>query len=86
MPSASGECFVLTAVYQKVILMLSVGSDSDTIRILLATDNHVGYNERDPIRGDDSWKSFHEVLCIAKERDVYDAANQKYGTTNTDSI
>lgn len=36
----------------------------------MATDNHVGYNERDPIRGDDSWKSFHEIMCLAKERDV----------------
>ncbi|KAK5007646.1 meiotic recombination [Cryomyces antarcticus] len=43
---------------------------ADTIRILVATDSHVGYNERDPIRGDDSWKSFHEVMCLAKERDV----------------
>ncbi|KAL8652564.1 MAG: hypothetical protein Q9210_002608 [Variospora velana] len=43
---------------------------SDTIRILVATDSHVGYNERDHIRGDDSWKSFHEVMCLAKERDV----------------
>ncbi|KAJ5102409.1 Mre11 DNA-binding [Penicillium alfredii] len=45
-------------------------SDAETIRILISTDNHVGYNERDPIRGDDSWKSFHEVMCLAKERDV----------------
>ncbi|EPS35139.1 hypothetical protein H072_11560 [Dactylellina haptotyla CBS 200.50] len=45
-------------------------SEPDTIRILLATDNHVGYNERDPIRGDDSWKSFHEVMGLAKEHDV----------------
>jgi double-strand break repair protein MRE11 len=36
----------------------------------VATDSHVGYNERDPIRGDDSWKSFHEVMCLAKELDV----------------
>ncbi|KAK4996022.1 meiotic recombination [Elasticomyces elasticus] len=43
---------------------------ADTIRILVATDSHVGYNERDPIRGDDSWKSFHEIMCLAKERDV----------------
>ncbi|KAL1303585.1 hypothetical protein AAFC00_006950 [Neodothiora populina] len=49
---------------------LSNASAADTIRILVATDSHVGYNERDPIRGDDSWKSFHEVMCLAKERDV----------------
>ncbi|KAL8731189.1 MAG: hypothetical protein Q9166_003596 [cf. Caloplaca sp. 2 TL-2023] len=46
------------------------GLTADSIRILVATDNHVGYNERDHIRGDDSWKSFHEVMCLAKERDV----------------
>ena len=28
--------------------------DPDTIRILITTDNHVGYNENDPITGDDS--------------------------------
>ncbi|KAF2094954.1 DNA repair exonuclease, partial [Rhizodiscina lignyota] len=43
---------------------------ADTIRILVSTDNHVGYNERDAIRGDDSWKTFHEIMCLAKERDV----------------
>ena len=43
---------------------------ADTIRILVATDNHVGYAERDAERGDDSWKSFHEIMCLAKEKDV----------------
>ncbi|KAI1610705.1 double-strand break repair protein MRE11 [Exophiala viscosa] len=43
---------------------------ADTIKILVATDNHVGAHERDPIRGDDSWQSFHEIMCLAKERDV----------------
>ena len=43
---------------------------ADTITILVATDNHVGAHERDPIRGDDSWKTFHEIMCLAKERDV----------------
>ncbi|KAJ4296639.1 meiotic recombination [Kalmusia sp. IMI 367209] len=42
----------------------------DVIRILVATDSHVGYNERDPVRKDDSWKTFHEVMCLAKEHDV----------------
>jgi len=36
----------------------------------VATDNHVGYAERDAVRGDDSQRSFHEVMCLAKERDV----------------
>lgn len=44
--------------------------DEDTIRILITTDNHVGYNENDPIIGDDSWKTFHEVMMIAKDYQV----------------
>ncbi|KAF3051443.1 meiotic recombination [Didymella keratinophila] len=43
---------------------------ADTIRILVATDSHVGYNERDAYRQDDSWKTFDEVMCLAKEHDV----------------
>lgn len=43
---------------------------ADTIRILVATDNHVGYGERDAKRGDDSWKTFDEIMRLAKKRDV----------------
>lgn len=43
---------------------------ADTIRILVSTDNHVGYNERDPVRGNDSWKTFDEIMQLAKARDV----------------
>ncbi|KAK9465749.1 Mre11 DNA-binding presumed domain-containing protein [Lipomyces arxii] len=42
----------------------------DTIRILISSDNHVGYNERDPIRGEDSFNTFEEIITAAKERDV----------------
>ncbi|KAG0671558.1 meiotic recombination [Maudiozyma exigua] len=42
----------------------------NTIRILLTTDNHVGYNESDPITGDDSWKTFHEIMMLAKKHNV----------------
>ncbi|KAK0625896.1 Mre11 DNA-binding presumed domain-containing protein [Immersiella caudata] len=44
--------------------------EADTIRILIATDNHVGYEERDPIRKDDSWRTFDEILKLAKSEDV----------------
>lgn len=43
---------------------------ADTIRILVATDSHVGYEERDPIRKDDSWTSFEEVMKLAQTEDV----------------
>ena len=43
---------------------------ADTIRILVATDNHVGYAERDPVRGNDSYVTFNEIMELARERDV----------------
>ncbi len=43
-------------------------SSSSTLRILVATDNHLGGNEKDPIRGNDSFETFEEILQIAKER------------------
>ncbi|KAB5589653.1 Double-strand break repair protein MRE11 [Ceratobasidium theobromae] len=42
----------------------------DTIKIMLATDNHIGYNERDPIRGQDAMNTFKEVLELARKHDV----------------
>ncbi|KAH7912498.1 Metallo-dependent phosphatase-like protein [Hygrophoropsis aurantiaca] len=42
----------------------------DTIKILLATDNHIGYLERDPIRGQDSINTFKEILQLAVKNDV----------------
>lgn len=38
--------------------------------MLVATDNHVGYNERDEERGDDSANTFDEIMRLAKERTV----------------
>ena len=37
---------------------------------MVATDSHVGYNERDAHRQDDSWKTFDEVMSLAKKHDV----------------
>lgn len=51
-------------------LVESIPPGPDTIRILFTTDNHVGAFENDPIRGDDGWKTFHEISKIAKEQDV----------------
>jgi double-strand break repair protein MRE11 len=36
----------------------------------VSTDNHVGFEERDPIRKDDSWRTFDEVMQLARTRDV----------------
>lgn len=58
-----------TSTYLKRSVKPNTGI-ADTIRILVATDNHVGYAEDDPIRGDDSWRTFDEVLALAKDRDA----------------
>lgn len=40
--------------------------DEDTLRIMVSTDNHLGFEEKDPIRGNDSFAAFEEVLSLAK--------------------
>ncbi|QDZ22007.1 DNA double-strand break repair protein Mre11 [Chloropicon primus] len=40
----------------------------NTLRILVATDNHLGYKEDDLVRKDDSFDAFEEVFRIAVER------------------
>lgn len=47
-----------------------IAAGPNTIRILITTDNHVGFNENDLIRGDDGWKTFQEITYLAKTRDV----------------
>ncbi len=37
---------------------------------MLATDNHIGYLERDPVRGQDAINTFKEVLELAVKYDV----------------
>ncbi|XP_075241781.1 uncharacterized protein LOC142336755 [Convolutriloba macropyga] len=44
--------------------------DVNTFKILVSTDNHLGFNEECPIRGDDSFVSFEEVLQLAQKEQV----------------
>jgi double-strand break repair protein MRE11 len=44
--------------------------DDDIIRFLVSTDNHLGFAERDPVRGLDSFAAFEEVLMKAIEKKV----------------
>ena len=43
---------------------------NDTFKILLATDNHLGYKEKDPVLSRDSFDSFEEILKIAQSESV----------------
>ena len=38
-----------------------------TFSILISTDNHLGYKEFDPVIGDDSFRTFEEVLETANK-------------------
>ena len=40
----------------------------DTLTLLVATDLHLGFAERDPVRGLDSFLAFEEVLATARSR------------------
>ncbi|XVE50398.1 hypothetical protein DITRI_Ditri01bG0159500 [Diplodiscus trichospermus] len=43
---------------------------SSTLRILVATDCHLGYMEKDEIRRHDSFQAFDEICSIAEEKQV----------------
>ncbi|EPY23286.1 double-strand break repair protein MRE11 [Strigomonas culicis] len=51
----------------------SAPTDADTFKFLLSTDNHLGFAERDPRRGDDSFTTFEEVLRAARVEHEVDA-------------
>ena len=40
---------------------------NDIFRIFIATDNHLGAYERDPVRSDDSFAAVEEIFVLAKE-------------------
>ncbi|KFP06019.1 Double-strand break repair protein MRE11, partial [Calypte anna] len=44
--------------------------DEDTFKILIATDIHLGYLEKDPVRGNDTFVTFNEILDHAQKHEV----------------
>ena len=46
------------------------GRAEDTLKILIATDNHIGYMEKDDTRKKDSIRTFEEILQIGQKNDV----------------
>ncbi|KAJ8035341.1 Double-strand break repair protein MRE11 [Holothuria leucospilota] len=44
--------------------------EKDTLKMLIASDCHIGYMEKDPERRDDSLNTFEEILQIAKDHKV----------------
>lgn len=50
--------------------MSDVPSDDDILKILITTDNHLGFCERDDERANDSLIAFEECLQIARDENV----------------
>nr|XP_009930880.1 PREDICTED: double-strand break repair protein MRE11A [Opisthocomus hoazin] len=49
---------------------VSSQDDEDTFKILIATDIHLGYLEKDPVRGNDTFVTFNEILDHAQKNEV----------------
>ncbi|PWA01350.1 hypothetical protein BB558_002545 [Smittium angustum] len=47
-----------------------MNDSEEEIRVFIATDNHIGYLEKDPIRGEDSFHVFEEILLLAKSKNA----------------
>lgn len=45
-------------------------NEEDTFKILIATDIHLGYMEKDAVRGNDTFVTFDEIMEIARSKDV----------------
>lgn len=43
---------------------------SNIFQILISSDNHLGYQERDTVIGDDSFRTFNEMLETANNLNV----------------
>lgn len=46
------------------------GNAENQFKILVATDIHLGYGEKNPKLAEDSFNSFEEILQVANSRDV----------------
>jgi double-strand break repair protein MRE11 len=47
-----------------------VNGAEDILKILVATDLHVGFMEKDPVRGEDSFITLEEILKTGSEQNV----------------
>lgn len=49
---------------------LSRDDVASTLRILVATDCHLGYMEKDEVRRHDSFQAFEETCSIAEQKKI----------------
>ena len=56
------------AIVSKMLSAFSLNQppSADTLRVMIATDNHLGFLSSDPIRGEDSFDTMDEILQTAR--------------------
>ena len=62
--------YLLNFFFPDQELKMANADMNDTFKILIASDIHLGYNENDPICGNDSFITFEEILSIARDKEV----------------
>ena len=68
--------YIVVTLHSFVIMSASAANNSadhdeqNTMKILVATDIHLGYAEKDPVRGNDSQNSFEEIFQLAADNQV----------------
>ncbi|KAH8851443.1 Double-strand break repair protein MRE11 [Schistosoma japonicum] len=50
--------------------MSIIDANENVLRVLVSTDNHVGYAEKDGLRGQDTFRTFEEILRLAVSHNV----------------
>ncbi|KAJ0774296.1 putative DNA double-strand break repair protein Mre11 [Helianthus annuus] len=71
--NSSGDRFILPGLTRSNSSDMGDSSredNSNTVRVLVATDCHLGYMEKDEIRRHDSFKAFEEICSIAEQKNV----------------
>lgn len=67
---------IIVATVQQSWGMATEENTANTFRAIIATDNHLGYLEKDPIRGQDSFVAFEEIFKEAIKRKAMMWANE----------
>lgn len=60
----------LSILFSNANLPVLFRDDEDTFKILIATDLHLGYLEKDPVRGNDTFVTLNEILDHAQNNEV----------------
>jgi hypothetical protein len=56
--------------YIETIFLVQNSDDGNTFKILVATDIHLGFMEKDAVRGNDTFVTLDEILRLAQENEV----------------